>query len=111
MISTRVKIGCIRSIDASKEVDALPPDSGDPRASVKELGGTGRAHDGEISRRIVRASPRPVFLAGGLNPGNVRDAIHRVRPHGVDVCTGIRSCGDLDEDEVRRFIARAKGNC
>ena len=68
-------------------VDGLLLDSGNPTAKVKELGGTGRVHDWALSRRIVADAPCPVFLAGGLNPGNMGDAIRQVRPYGVDLCT------------------------
>lgn len=90
---------------AAPLVDALLLDSGNPRAAVKELGGTGRVHDWTLSRRIVEASPVPVFLAGGLNAGNVGEAIRAVRPFGVDICSGVRTDGRLDSDKLRRFCA------
>lgn len=77
-------------------VDALLLDSGRPCAAVPELGGTGRVHDWAISREIVRSSTVPVFLAGGINPSNVREAIDAVRPYGIDLCTGVRTAGKLD---------------
>ena len=86
-------------------VDGLLLDSGNPGARVKELGGTGRVHDWRLSRRIVADAPCPVFLAGGLNAGNVADAIRRVRPFGVDLCTGVRSDGALDGDRLAAFMA------
>lgn len=88
-------------------VDGLLLDSGSPNSEVKLLGGTGRTHNWEVSARIVSmahagsTTPRPVFLAGGLHAGNARDAIHRVRPYGLDVCSGVRSDGRLDESKVR----------
>jgi phosphoribosylanthranilate isomerase len=85
--------------------DALLLDSGRPGAEVAELGGTGRAHDWAVSRRIVEAVRRPVFLAGGLNAGNVAEAIARVRPFGVDVCSGLRPTGALDPDRLQAFMA------
>jgi phosphoribosylanthranilate isomerase len=85
------------------DVDALLLDSGRPQASVKELGGTGRAHDWEISRRIRDASPVPVYLAGGLNAENVETAIREVRPFGVDLCSGIRRHGKLAGDLAHEF--------
>jgi phosphoribosylanthranilate isomerase len=46
----------------------------------------------------------PVYLAGGLNPDNVATAIGEVRPFGLDICSGLRTKGNLDEDKVRRFF-------
>lgn len=90
-------------------VDAVLLDSGDPDLPVKELGGTGRTHDWEVSRRIVEALDRPVFLAGGLTPDNVRAAIERVRPFGVDICSGVRIGGALDPDLLERFMDAVAG--
>ena len=87
------------------QVDALLLDSGSPDAPVRTLGGTGRVHDWAISRRIVEASPVPVFLAGGLTPENVTAAIRSVRPFGVDLCTGLRTAGELDEAKLESFMA------
>jgi phosphoribosylanthranilate isomerase len=85
-------------------VDALLLDSGNPNLAVKELGGTGRIHDWSLSRRIREAVPIPVFLAGGLTPANVREAIDRVSPFGVDVCSGVRTRGRLDPEKVEQFV-------
>jgi len=85
-------------------VDAILLDSGNPRLPVKELGGTGRTHDWRISRRIRDEIGLPVFLAGGLNPGNVAKAIRQVCPYAVDVCSGVRTDGRLDEEKLSRFI-------
>lgn len=83
------------SIDEAREaaphVDMLLLDSGNPNAEIKELGGTGRQHDWSVSARLVKAVSIPVFLAGGLHAGNVREAIQTVRPYGVDICSGIRT--------------------
>ena len=87
------------------QVDGLVLDSGSRDLSHKQLGGTGQTHDWRISSRICRAVAVPVFLAGGLNPTNVADAIRQVRPYGVDLCTGVRTDGRLDEDKVRAFFA------
>jgi phosphoribosylanthranilate isomerase len=86
-------------------VDALLLDSGNPQLATKELGGTGRVHDWRISRRIRDAVTVPLFLAGGLHDGNVAEAIAIVQPHGVDVCSGVRSEGRLDAQRARTFIA------
>jgi phosphoribosylanthranilate isomerase len=85
--------------------DALLLDSGNPDLAVKELGGTGRKHDWGRSREIVCAVDVPVFLAGGLNAGNVKAAIEQVHPYGVDVCSGVRTNGRLDETKLRAFVA------
>lgn len=86
-------------------VDALLLDSGNPKLAVKELGGTGRIHDWAISRKIVERGGKPVFLAGGLNADNVYDAVDHVRPFGVDLCSGIRTDGRLDNAKLLRFMS------
>jgi phosphoribosylanthranilate isomerase len=83
-------------------VTAFLLDSGRP--ALRELGGTGRVHDWRISAEFVRRSPRPVFLAGGLTPANVGEAIRRVRPFGVDLCNGIRIDGALDPGLLAAFM-------
>lgn len=90
------------------EVDALLLDSGRPGAAVKELGGTGRVHDWSLSRRIVETVDVPVFLAGGLRPDNVADAVGRVSPYGIDVCSGLRPDGALDEERLAAFAAELR---
>lgn len=97
-----------RSLDealvAAQHVDALLLDSGNPNLPIKELGGTGRVHDWQLSRQIRQASPVPVFLAGGLNSGNVADAIRTVQPFGIDLCSGVRSAGQLSRDLLEEFM-------
>ncbi len=91
-------------------VDAILLDSGRPDLPVKELGGTGRTHDWRHSRAIVEQSGAPVYLAGGLNAENVGRAIRKVSPFGVDLCTGVRSNGLLDQAKLRSFVgAVARG--
>lgn len=68
-------------------------------------GGTGVVHDWGISRRIRESVKNPFFLAGGLNPQNVVEAIRTVRPDGVDVSTGIESApGKKDPQKMRSFL-------
>jgi phosphoribosylanthranilate isomerase len=86
-------------------VDALLLDSGNPQLVVKELGGTGRVHDWAHSARIVRECGKPVFLAGGLRAENVRAAIDAVQPFGIDLCSGVRADGLLDETRLTAFFA------
>jgi phosphoribosylanthranilate isomerase len=88
--------------------DAVLLDSGNPSLAVKELGGTGRVHDWDVSARICRELDVPVFLAGGLNPGNVADAVRTVRPFGVDVCSGLRPFGKLDAQRVTDFVRNVR---
>ena len=87
------------------EVSAVLLDSGDPTRPVKELGGTGRVHDWSLSRAIVEALDIPVFLAGGLRPENVGEAIAQVQPFGVDLCSGVRTDDKLDGDKLKSFFA------
>ena len=86
------------------EVDALLLDSGNPNLAVKELGGTGRTHNWAVSRRIVESVAVPVFLAGGLKPENVREAIEAVQPFGLDLCSGVRTEGKLDPFKLEKFF-------
>ena len=89
---------------AAPLVDSLLLDSGNPRLAVKELGGTGRVHDWTTSRRICDSVGVPVLLAGGLNPGNAREAFDRVQPAGLDVCSGLRPNGRLDAGKLQAFF-------
>jgi phosphoribosylanthranilate isomerase len=97
------------SIDEACEVavhvDAILLDSGNPKLAVKELGGTGRRHDWKLSRRIVESCGKPVFLAGGLNAENVREAIETVEPFGIDLCSGVRTDGKLNCRKLESFFA------
>jgi|SRR5437868_1239786 len=93
------------ALSVAPHVDALLLDSGNQTLAVKELGGTGRTHDWRVSRRIRDAVGVPVFLAGGLKPENVAEAIEAVRPFGLDVCSGVRSDGQLDAGKLKRFFA------
>lgn len=84
--------------------DALLLDSGNPKLKVKELGGTGRTHNWDISKDIVDRVNIPVFLAGGLNPENVKEAIEIVQPYGLDICSGVRTNNRLDENKLQLFF-------
>lgn len=90
--------------DYGRVAHAVLLDSGTPGADFQELGGTGRTHDWELSARIVRETPVPVWLAGGLKPGNVAEAIRTVRPFGVDLCSGVREAGHLDANKLTAFM-------
>ncbi|HET7293864.1 MAG TPA: phosphoribosylanthranilate isomerase [Vicinamibacteria bacterium] len=96
------------AIAVAPHVDALLLDSGNPALAVKELGGTGRRHDWSLSRRIRESAPVPVYLAGGLRPENVSEAIEAVGPFALDICTGVRTGGRLDAAKLERFMAAAQ---
>jgi phosphoribosylanthranilate isomerase len=87
------------------EVDAILLDSGNQSLPVKELGGTGRTHDWRLSRKIRESIDVPLYLAGGLKPENVAEAISAVEPFGVDVCSGLRTEGRLDPQKLAAFFA------
>ena len=108
VIHVRDESAVAEAVGIAAEVDGLLLDSGNPAATVKELGGTGRVHDWALSRRIVADAPCPVFLAGGLNAGNVAGAIRRVRPYGVDLCTGVRTGDALDPAKLDAFMAAVR---
>jgi phosphoribosylanthranilate isomerase len=87
--------------------DAFITDTFDPATGAS--GATGRVHDWAVSAELVRHSPRPVILAGGLNPANVRQAILAVRPAAVDVHTGVEAPdGSKDPELVRAFVQAAR---
>lgn len=92
------------AIEIADFVDAILLDSGNPNLSVKELGGTGRTHNWQLSRQIREHITKPVFLAGGLHPHNVKEAIEVVQPFGVDLCSGVRTDGKLDERKLEAFF-------
>lgn len=88
----------------SKFVDFILLDSGNQKLKIKELGGTGRTHDWTISRKIVEAVDVPVFLAGGINPDNIKEAVEFVKPFGIDLCSGVRTNGRLDENKLKQLF-------
>ncbi len=92
------------AVNISKYVNAILLDSGNQALKIKELGGTGRVHNWEISKKIVESVDVPVFLAGGLKPENVHEAVKKVKPFGVDVCSGVRTNGNLDEIKLKTFF-------
>jgi len=97
------------AIAVAPHVDAILLDSGNQSLKIKELGGTGRTHDWNLSRRIREAIDVPLWLAGGLNPMNVAAAIREVQPFGIDVCSGLRTEGDLDPQKLSEFIRAIRG--
>jgi phosphoribosylanthranilate isomerase len=88
-------------------VDVYITDTFDPTTGAS--GATGKLHDWRVSRRLVELATKPVILAGGLTPENVREAIKFVAPAGVDAHTGVEdAAGYKDPAKVRRFEAEAR---
>ena len=72
--------------------------------SAAEFGGSGSAFDWDIAIK-VREMGVKLYLAGGLGPQNVADAVQRVRPFGVDACSGLESSkGKKDHSKMKQFI-------
>ena len=92
------------AIGVSAYVDAILLDSGNPNLETRELGGTGRTHNWDLSRQIRDQIDIPVFLAGGINRNNVKQAIEHVQPFGVDLCSSVRTNGKLDENKLKLFF-------
>ena len=89
-------------------VDAILLDSGNPLLATKELGGTGRTHNWSVSRRICEDVHIPIYLAGGLKPENVHEAVEQVHPYALDVCSGVRTNGYLDTQKLAAFFSNIK---
>jgi len=97
-----------KAVDDAREMagvaDALVLASTNPEPPFRWTDPHGRTHDWEISGRIVESVHVPVILSGGLTERNVADAIRRVRPYGVEVCSGVRRGGTLDTSLLVRFL-------
>ena len=88
-------------------VDAFITDTFDPVTGAE--GATGKTHDWNISKKLVEFSPKPVIIAGGLNPKNVKQAILEIKPAGVDVHTGVElPNGRKSVELVKVFVKEAK---
>jgi len=91
---------------AAKIFDAVLLDS----FANGRYGGTGIVHDWELSKRVKQAiHPKPLILAGGLNPENVAEAVRTVEPYAVDVSSGVElQPGIKDHKKIIEFIKNAK---
>ncbi|MFH1174586.1 MAG: phosphoribosylanthranilate isomerase [archaeon] len=79
------------------------------------VGGTGITNNWDLCKKLIDLSKRPVFIAGGLTPENVAEAMRKTQPHGVDVSTGVSTYSAAylkkdrkDEQKMRAFIGAAK---
>ncbi len=93
-----------QAMKVAKHVDAILLDSGNLNLTVKELGGTGKVHNWDLSKTIREEINIPLYLAGGLNALNVKKAINYVQPFGIDLCSGVRTNGKLDEHKLKTFF-------
>lgn len=78
-------------------------------------GGTGKENNWQMCKKLIELTDKPVFIAGGLNPENVKGAIEKTKPYGVDVSTGISCYSETylkkdrkDANKIERFIKIAK---
>ncbi len=99
----------IRDAGSLKELTKYQTDAWLLDAYVSDtFGGTGEKFNWDLAIEVQRHG-KPVFLAGGLTPENVAEAVHQVRPFGVDVSSGVESSpGKKDHDKLRTFIKTAK---
>ena len=58
---------------------------------IKLLGGTGKTHNWDLSKTIVESVSVPVYLAGGLDTHNIVEAVEKVNPYSIDLCSGVRN--------------------
>jgi phosphoribosylanthranilate isomerase len=99
--------GQLKAAQADAAIDAVLVDS----RTATMLGGTGQRYDWQAASSSFReaASRLKLIAAGGLNPGNVAEAIATLRPWGVDVVTGVEaSPGKKDPAKVREFVSNAR---
>jgi len=91
----------------SQFVDAFITDTFDPDTGAE--GATGKTHDWNVSKKLVRLSPKPVIIAGGLNHTNVRRAILEINPAGVDAHTGVEGKdGRKDFNLIKKFVEESR---
>ena len=92
------------AIEIAEWVDAILLDSGNPNLSTKVLGGTGKTHNWDLSKKIRENISIPTYLAGGINKDNIRMAINHVQPYGIDLCSSVRTNGQLDERKLEELF-------
>ena len=92
------------AIEISEFVDAILLDSGNPNLPTKVLGGTGKTHNWDLSKKIREEISLPVLLAGGINKDSIKKAIEYVQPYGIDLCSSVRTNGQLDESKLEALF-------
>jgi phosphoribosylanthranilate isomerase len=93
--------------EVADHVDMFITDTFNPATGAK--GATGLTHDWNVSAELVRRSPKPLMMAGGLTPENVADAIRAVRPAAVDAHTQLEGPdGRKDRAKVAKFVAESR---
>jgi phosphoribosylanthranilate isomerase len=92
------------AIEISEFVDAILLDSGNPNLPTKVLGGTGKTHNWDLSKKIREKISLPIFLAGGINKDNIKKVIEHVQPYGIDLCSSVRTNGQLDESKLEELF-------
>ena len=99
----------IRDAESLKELPNFPTDAYLLDAfSPEARGGTGEKFNWDLAIEAQKFG-KPIFLAGGLTPENVADAVRKVRPFGVDVASGVESSpGKKDHAKMRAFIAAVR---
>ncbi len=108
VIHVRDKESIGEALAIQNDVDAILLDSGNQSQQVKELGGTGKTHNWEVSCKIREKLNIPIFLAGGIKPNNIAQAIDQVHPFGIDLCSGVRTNGKLDEIKLQQLFNNIK---
>ena len=85
--------------------DALLVDSVDVSQGIQRLGGTGKVGDWAAAVELKEKTDIPIFLAGGIGPDNVADAVRCVQPYGIDLCSGVESRrGKRDPEKVKELL-------
>ena len=79
--------------------DFLLFDSVDMSLEKPRYGGTGKTCDWNIAAELISESPLPVFFAGGIRPENVKAAIETIRPHGIDLCSGVEASKGIKDPQ------------
>jgi phosphoribosylanthranilate isomerase len=99
----------IRDAESLKALPEYPTEAWLLDAFVADKpGGTGEKFNWDLAIEAKKLG-RPIFLAGGLTPENVAEAVQKVQPYGVDVSSGVEAApGKKDHDKVREFIRAAK---